>query len=57
MAKVRWQKAEGGLARVKGKEFTPEDGKSGGTHSVHASAHMLYMRHEALVYVYLCTLF
>ena len=38
VAKVRWQKAEGGLARVKGKEFTPEDGKSGGTHSVHASA-------------------
>ena len=29
MGKVRWQKAEGALARVKGKEFTPEDGEDG----------------------------
>lgn len=33
MGKVRWQKAEGALARVKGKEFTPEDGEGVGVHT------------------------
>ena len=45
MAKVRWQKAEGALARVKGREFTPEDGEEGSTPLVHLYWHCAVHRY------------
>ena len=48
VAKLRWQKAEGALARVKGKEFTPENGEEGGTSLVHPHVAL----HDALAFEY-----